>query len=126
MADPFRHQRDADRKTSGTLRRFLRWLRGPMHPLAADDARDRVSLIVCRSCRAALANPVDWHAVDESRWWIRLRCGECMSSREVVVSDEAAARLERDLEPGLREIAAAVTELEHDLIRADDFGRWKR
>jgi hypothetical protein len=85
---------------------------------------------------------VDWHAVDESRWWIRLRCGECATAREVVVSDEAAHLLERDLEPGLREIAEAVArldrqrmtrevdafvaEIERDLICADDFARWKR
>jgi hypothetical protein len=141
MADRIQPQADVDRAMSGTLRRFLTWLRAPLHPPAADDARDRRSLIVCRACRSELANPVDWHVVDESRWWIRLRCGECASSREVVVNDEAAHRLERDLEPGLREIAVAVArldrermkgevdafvaELEHDLIHADDFGRSK-
>jgi hypothetical protein len=130
-----------DRKRSGTLRRLLTWLRGPMHPFATDEARDRTSLIVCRACRSQVANPVDWQAVDESRWWIRLRCGECASSRDVVVGDDAAELLERDLEPGLREIAAAIArldrermtrevdafiaELENGLIRADDFGRRK-
>ena len=99
-------------------------------------------MIVCGACRSEVANPVDWHAVDESRWWIQLRCGECAWSREVVVTDEAAQRLERDLERGLREIAAAaaqldrrrmtrevdvfVAQLEHDLVGADDFARWKR
>jgi hypothetical protein len=142
MASQFQPQRDVDRTMSGTLRRLLTWLRGPRHLLATDDARDRTSLIVCRACRSELANPVDWQAVDESRWWIRLRCGECASAREVVVSDAAAHLLERDLEPGLREIAAAVARLdrqrmtgevdafiaglEHGLICADDFGRWKR
>jgi hypothetical protein len=142
MADRFQPQWDADSTTTGPLRRLLAWLRRPMHPLATDDARDRTPLIVCRACRAELANPVDWQAVDESRWWIRLRCGECASSRDVVVGDEAAHVLERDLEKGMREIAvevarldrqrmtrevdAFVAELEHDLICADDFGRWKR
>jgi hypothetical protein len=123
---------DADPTTSSALRRVLAWLRRPVHPLAS-------SLIVCRACRCALANPVDWHAVDESRWWIRLRCGECSVSREVVVSNDEAHRLERDLAPGLCAIAAAVARLERermtreadvfvaglerDLIHADDFAR---
>ncbi len=59
--------------------------------------------------------------------------------RDVTVSQEAAERLESDLEPGLRTIASAVAQLdrermrrdvdvfiaglEHDLIDADDFAR---
>jgi hypothetical protein len=120
---------------SSTLGRVLKWLRGPRR----DGARDGQSLSVCGACRSKMANPVDWSAVDDARWWIRLRCGECAWSREVTVTNEAAERLERDLEPGLREIAAAaarldhkrmthevnvfVAGLEHDLIDADDFAR---
>lgn len=127
---------------SGAVKRWLTWLRGPLHPIASGSARDGRPLIACEACGCRLANPVDWSEVDDSRWWIRLRCGECAWTREVVVTDDAAQRLERDLEPGLREIAAAAAQLERrrmmrevdvfvaglerDLIDADDFARWKR
>ena len=87
----------------------------------------------------ATANPVDWRVADEVRWWIRLRCGDCGWSRDVIVTDAVAHRLERDLEPGLRAIAAAADQLDrermtqevasfaarldHNLIEPDDFAR---
>jgi hypothetical protein len=100
------------RAMSSALRRFLTRFRESMLAIAADGARDGKSLIVCQAGRSALANPVDWTAIDDSRWWIRLRGGECSWSREVIVTQEAADRLERALEPGLREIAAAAARLD--------------
>src|SRR4051794_17011112 len=97
---------------SGALRHFLTWLRGPVLPIRVDGARDGNSLIVCEACGSALANPVDWNATEDTRWWIRLRCGECAWSREVIVTQGAAERLERDLEPGQRKIAAAAAQLD--------------
>jgi hypothetical protein len=130
-----------DKNTSGTssaLKRFVNWLHGPMPPGPAHLAH--APLILCEACRSATANPVDWCVADDARWWIRLRCGDCGWSREVIVPDAVAHRLERDLEPGLRAIAAAadqldrermteevarfLTGLEHDLIGPDDFARY--
>jgi hypothetical protein len=123
---------------NSNLWRYLRWLRESVLSIG-DDARTGGPLIVCGACGRRMANPVAWHTIDDSRWWIRLRCGECAWWRDVTVSQEAAERLESDLEPGLRTIASVVArldrermrrdvdafiaELEHDLIDADDFAR---
>jgi hypothetical protein len=122
---------------SSALKRFGKWLHRPLRPGPAHAAH--TPLIVCEACRSAMANPVDWRVADDVRWWIRLRCGDCGWSREVTVTDAVAHRLERDLEPGLRAIAAAadrldrermsqevasfLAELEHDFIEPDDFAR---
>jgi hypothetical protein len=116
------------------LRRFLRRLRGPLLPFPESGRR---SLIICSACGAHVVNPVDWHESGDSAWWVRLRCGACAWTREDVISDEEAHRLERDLAPGLREIAhtvgsldrermereadAFITALAHDLIGPSDF-----
>ena len=68
-------------------------------------------LVDCPSCGADLMNPVSWHDVDESTWWMRLRCGACGFVREVEASNEEAQRLEADLDRGLATIAAAVSKL---------------
>jgi len=77
--------------------------------------------------------------LDESTWWIRLRCGACGSVREVEASNEEAGRLDADLDRGLNEIAAVIAKLdraemaaasdaltaalERDLVGPDDFRR---
>ena len=64
-------------------------------------------------------NPVDWHESDETRWWVRLRCGECAWSREAIITDAEAKQLERDLEPGLREIAKAAAKLDRERMLSE-------
>jgi hypothetical protein len=84
-------------------------------------------------------NPVSWYELDESTWWLRLRCGACGFVREVEASNEQAEQLDADLDRGLAAIAAIVAELdrvemaavsdafaealERDLLTADDFRR---
>jgi hypothetical protein len=105
---------------SGRLGRALRWLAAGMLMLPyRDDDRMPARLVDCGACRARLVNPVEWHERDRSHWWIRLRCGACGWSREVVVGDEDANQLERDLEPGLRVIAAAVERLDRERMRRE-------
>ena len=110
----------------------LRRLAGPASPHSE-------RLVDCPSCGADLMNPVSWHDVDESTWWMRLRCGACGSVREVEASNEEAQRLDADLDRGLTTIAAAVSKLdrvemaavsnafsvalERDLLSPDDFRR---
>jgi hypothetical protein len=125
---------------SGRLKRLLLRIRGPILPLG-DAGRNRAHdrLVCCAICGSSVVNPVDWHESDETRWWVRLRCGECAWSREAVITDAEAKQLERDLEPGLREIAKAAAKLDRermlretdvfvaalrrDLIGPADFGR---
>jgi len=94
-------------------------------------------LTVCDTCSSDFVNPTDWAEQDGARWWIRLRCGECGASREVVVPQAAAERYDHDLNRGMETIATALerldlermaeeaesfaTALELDLVNADDF-----
>ena len=55
-------------------------------------------LIRCARCGSDFVSPVDWAEHDETSWWIRLRCGECGETREVVVSQEIADRYDRALD----------------------------
>jgi hypothetical protein len=91
----------------------------------------------CCLCRADAVVPVDWDELDDERWHMLLRCAECETYRDVVVTDDVAKRYEADLQRGMAEIAAAlersdrarmasevrafVTALERDLIDAADF-----
>jgi len=103
---------------------------------ASDPAAD---LMICRSCGSGYVVPTDWAEREEARWWIRLRCGECGSGREAIVSDATAQRYDQRLQRGMNEIARALQEreqeqmardaetfaiaLELDLLDADDFVR---
>jgi hypothetical protein len=83
---------------------FLRRLSGPRYRVPAVPAR----LVDCGRCGSEFVNPVAWHEQDEAHWWIRLRCGQCGDVREVDVSDEEAARFDRELDRGLADIAATI------------------
>jgi hypothetical protein len=100
---------------------FLRRLNGPRCRL--DAAPDR--LVDCSRCGSDFVNPVAWHeagattvqlgwGASMTRWWIRLRCGQCGDVREVEVSDAEAQRFEQDLERGVAEVAAAVARIKRD------------
>jgi hypothetical protein len=113
---------------------LLRRMANPVRPPGAPDG----GLGECRRCRRHFVNPVQWHERDESRWWMRLRCGECGFVREAVVTDDDAVRFDRELDRGVDEIAALITRLdrarmaaeadafaialERDLVDAGDFG----
>jgi hypothetical protein len=101
----------ADRQNP--LKRLLLHIRGPVLPIG-DAGRNRAHdrLICCAICGSSVVNPVDWHEIDETWLWVRLRCGECAWSREAFITDAEAEQLERDLEPGLHEIAQAAAKLD--------------
>ena len=82
-------------------------------------------LVVCPSCSADCVVPVDWNEHDEQNWWIRLRCGACGESREVVVPDATAKRYDVELGRGMDEIRAARhrLELEQMAAQADVFAK---
>jgi hypothetical protein len=57
---------------------------------------------------------VSWVDLDRERWWIRLRCGECGSAREVVIDNEQARRFDADLDRGVREIAWRLSRMRRE------------
>jgi hypothetical protein len=90
------------------LNRFVR----PAHRLES-------RLVLCVGCHADFVNPVSWHVVSETHWWMRLRCGECGFVREVEVIDEEAKRFEHELDRGVQQIAAAIARLDRERMIAD-------
>jgi hypothetical protein len=97
------------------------------------------NLTLCGSCGTDSVIPTEWTEQGERDWWMRLRCGACGESRELVVSDAAAQRYDADLDRGTQQIARALwrverdrlaehteafaTALRLDLLDADDFAR---
>ena len=92
------------------LKRLLLSIRGPLLPIAGTNAR----LTVCRECGSHVVNPVAWHENDESHWWVRLRCGACDWSREIIITTADAEQFERDLATGLGEIAKTADRLDRE------------
>ena len=110
-----------------------------MGPLRRPPRAPDADLTVCRTCASDFVIPTEWAEQGDSKWWIRLRCGECGSGREVVVSDATASRYDQRLQQGVDQIARALhrheleemardaetfaTALDLDLLDAGDFVR---
>ena len=71
-------------------------------------------LHLCSLCHAESVVPVWWESVDDARWRLILRCGECESFREIVVGDDLVHAFERDLERGAGEIRATLDRLDRE------------
>jgi hypothetical protein len=79
----------------------------------------------CVVCRARRVSPVACEERGSGWWWVRVRCGECGTFRQVVIDDAEAARFDMDLETGAEEIAAALAAFERECMLAE--GRcWTR
>jgi hypothetical protein len=81
------------------------------------------TLVRCPVCGAECVIPVDFAECGDDAWWFALRCGACGASREVTASDDEADRLGRDLDDGVRSIAAEIERIERAPINASDFER---
>jgi hypothetical protein len=101
------------------MRRNTTKLRGLLSRLAWPAHRLQGRLVVCVSCHADFVNPVSWHELSETHWWMRLRCGECGFVREVEVTNEEAQRFEHELDRGVKQIAAAFVRLDRERMIAD-------
>ena len=93
-------------------------------PTARRDAKGTTSspgtgLQVCRHCHVDYVCPVDWHECDDEHWWMRLRCGECGSEREVTVADDVAKRFSTDLDASQHEIERAAQLLDEERMAAE-------
>lgn len=114
----------------------------PQAPASAELIRRRrpapaSDLHRCQLCDDDSVVPIEAAPLDPGRWEMRLRCGQCGTYRDVIVSDRVAKRYDEELNRGMAEIAAAlkredrermtaevrvfVAALEHDLIDAEDF-----
>ena len=94
-------------------------------------------LHLCRICHEDYVVPVWWEEVDAKRWHMLLRCAQCETYRDIVVTNEVAKAYEQDLRRGMDVIAVSlersdrarmaaevhvfIAALEHDLIDAADF-----
>jgi hypothetical protein len=88
--------------------------RRPRRRRAATD-----ELMLCVLCGSDFVTPVDWSEHDETRWWIRLRCGECGETREVVVPQDVAHRYDRELDRTSEPIASTLSRMERERMAAD-------
>jgi len=73
----------------------------------------------CPLCHDDCVVPVEAEALDHGRWDLRLRCGQCGTYRDVVVSDDVANRYSLDLDRGMAEIAAALRQQDHERMTAE-------
>jgi len=76
-------------------------------------------LIVCTACGSDFVSPLEWAEHDETYWWMRLRCGQCSASREVVVSQEIADRYNRALDQTTEPIVTTLAQLDRERMTAD-------
>ena len=103
---------EAMRRTTTKLRDLLGRFARPAHRLES-------RLVLCVGCHADCVNPVSWHELGETDWWMRLRCGECGHVRELEATNEEARRFEHDLDLGMRQIASALFRLDRERMIAD-------
>jgi hypothetical protein len=83
-----------------------------------DDESSLPGLETCALCETDYVNPVVWEPV-EAGWWMRLRCGECATYREVTVSDEVAAHFDRELNRRADVLARALQRIERQEMAAE-------
>lgn len=76
-------------------------------------------LIRCTCCGSDYVSPVDATEQGETDWWIRLRCGRCGETREVVVKQDVADRYDRALDRTSAAIAFNLRRLERERMAAD-------
>ncbi len=93
--------------------------------------------VVCDACRSDAVALAEWDRHADGQWWAVLRCGDCGTWHDMVISQAAADRLDNALDAGLMAIAqdleaidrermaaqadAFAVALERDLIDAADF-----
>ena len=76
-------------------------------------------LLRCACCASDFVSPVDAAERGETEWWIRLRCGKCGETREVVVSQDTADRYDRALDRTSEPIVSNLRRIERERMAAD-------
>jgi hypothetical protein len=90
------------------------WFKRLRPPSAGDD-----ELIRCQHCASDFVSPVEWAERGETDWWMRLRCGQCGETREVVVSQATADRYDRALDRSSDVIASTLMRLDRERMAAE-------
>ena len=85
----------------------LRALLGPRQPIVR-------SYTDCGACGRSVVCPIDWETAGQEHWRISFRCGECGARSERVVTNAAAAALDRRLAAQCDKIRAAADRMERD------------
>ena len=93
--------------TRRALTHRLRAVFGPRQPIVR-------SYTDCGACGSSVVCPVDWQIAGEERWWISFRCGECGARSERIVTNAAAAALDRRLAAQSDEIRVEAERMERD------------
>ena len=70
-------------------------------------------------CGRDFVNPVDWEPVGSEYWRILLRCGECETWREVVVTNAVARRYDVELDRRAAVLAASWERLDRERMIAE-------
>ena len=68
----------------------------------------------CLACGSSFVCPTAWESAGEAAWWLRLRCGACEATRELVIGDASAAGLDRTLNRQAAMIERAIAELDRE------------
>lgn len=102
-------------------------LRGLTWPLAhiAPKRPSGAEIFRCPCCDGELMCPRDWGTVDDSQWWVRLRCGDCEVWMEIVITNEQASFLDCALDRQLAQMkrTADLLDAERMAGEADAFTR---
>ena len=103
--------------STGRLRRALgamlrsMCLPGPFGYASAPATTRRTGLAICPLCGADMVCPLEWEPVEEHGWTMWLRCGECASAREVVVTNAEADEFDKALQAHREAIERALAEM---------------
>ena len=75
--------------------------------------------VFCEHCGRDFVIPVSWFDLDEERWSIRLRCGECGAWREVRVTNAEAKDFDLTLDRQTAQIRSALDRIDHERMHAE-------
>jgi len=62
---------------------------------------------------------MEWGVADEASWWILVRCGDCEVWKEIVISNEQAALLDRELDRQMTAMSRAADRLDAERMAAE-------
>jgi hypothetical protein len=99
--------------------RILTALRGLRGPRPAPRAPVGHESLACPVCRSRFLCPLDWGIADDDHWWVRSRCGECGAWCEQLITNEQAARLDRELDHQVNQIRRAAARMESERMASE-------